>query len=89
MDFIVKKGNDIEELIQVCYDIENEHTKNRELRSLLKGSKKLKCPNLSVITCDFESKEETEEKKITFIPLWKWLLKVNNDSATNDENSLI
>ncbi len=89
VDFIVKKGNDIKELIQVCYDIENEHTKNRESRSLLKGSKELKCSNLSVITWDFESKEEIEEKKITFIPLWKWLLKVNNDSATNDENSLI
>ncbi|MDI6730623.1 MAG: hypothetical protein QMD06_03680 [Candidatus Altarchaeum sp.] len=56
MDFIVKKENDIEELIQICYDIENEHMKNRELLSLLKGSKKLKYPNLSVIIRDFESK---------------------------------
>lgn len=78
IDFVVKKGNEIEELIQVCYDIEKEHTKNRELYALLKGSKELKCSNLSVITWDFESKEEIKGKKITFIPLWKWLLKDNN-----------
>jgi predicted AAA+ superfamily ATPase len=27
-----------------------------------------------IITCDFEGQEMLEGKKITYLPLWKWLL---------------
>ncbi len=74
IDFVVKEGATIKQLIQVCYDIYNEDTKKREVKALIKGSEKLKCKNLLVITWDYESKEEIKGKTIRFVPLWKWLL---------------
>ncbi len=74
IDFIIKKGNKIKQLIQVCYNIEDFNTKERELKALIKGSKELKCNNLLVITDDKEGEEIFKQKKIKFIPLWKWLL---------------
>lgn len=75
VDFILKEGPQIRELIQVCYDVNDPGTKEREVKALAKASEELKCNNLGVITWDYESKEEFKSKEIRFIPLWKWLLK--------------
>ena len=77
VDFVVKDGLNVKELIQVCYDIEDFTTKERELKALVKASKELKCKNLKVITWDYEAKEEFKNKRIEFIPLWRWLLNKN------------
>ena len=78
VDFVVKRGRKIKELIQVCYDIDNVKTKEREVRALLKASKELKCKNLLIITEDYEKEEQVKwfgiKGKIKFIPFWKWLL---------------
>ncbi|MGD2087253.1 MAG: ATP-binding protein [Candidatus Aminicenantes bacterium] len=78
VDFVVKKGNEITDLIQVSYRVDNEKTKTREIRSLLHGCKDLKCDHLIVITGDYEDEESVEwfglKGKVCFIPLWKWLL---------------
>ena len=74
VDFVVREGVKVRELIQVCYDIEDFTTKERELKALIKASKELKCKNLKVITWDYEGEEEFKGKRIEYIPLWKWLL---------------
>ena len=74
IDFIVSKGKKIEQLIQVCYDISDYETKEREIKGLLKASKELKSKNLLCITWDYEGKEEIKGNKIKFVPLWKWLM---------------
>jgi len=74
VDFVLKQGERVQQLIQVCYDIDDFNTKGRELKSLVKASKQLNCNNLLVITWDYEAKEEFKGKTITFKPLWKWLL---------------
>jgi len=74
VDFVIKDGLKVKELIQVCYDIEDVSTKNRELKALIKAGKELKCKNLKVITWDYEGREEFKNKRIEFIPLWRWLL---------------
>lgn len=74
VDFVVKNGDRIEQLIQVCYDISDLDTKKRELRVLAKASKELQCDNLLVITEDYEAHEQFKNKEIKFTPLWKWLL---------------
>jgi len=75
VDFVVKHDLKIEQLIQVCYDIEHYDTRKREINALLKASEELKCKNLLIINDDYESEENIKGKKIKFIPLWKWLLK--------------
>lgn len=74
VDFVIKQRKKIKQLIQVCYNVDSFMTKERELKSLIKASKELKCKDLLVITLDVESEEKFKNKKIKFIPLWKWLL---------------
>ena len=74
VDFVVKEGLKVKQLIQVCYDVSDLDTKEREIKALIKASKELKCKDLLVITDDYESEEKIKGKKIKFIPLWKWLL---------------
>jgi len=74
VDFVVKKRNKIEQLIQVCYNLSDQKTKKRELGALVKASDELRCKKLQVITYDKEGTEKFANKKIMYIPLWKWLL---------------
>ena len=76
IDFVVRNGEKVEQLIQVCYDLSDYETKKREIKALVKGSEELRCRDLLVITWDFEGEEEVKGKRIKFLPLWKWLLGV-------------
>jgi predicted AAA+ superfamily ATPase len=73
IDFVVKEGMKMS-LIQVCYEIEDLKTREREIKSLLKGSEELKCNDLQIITWDYEGEEKFNGMSIRFIPLWKWLI---------------
>ncbi len=75
VDFVLKHGLKVEQLIQVCYDVNDYDTKKRETKALLKASKELKCNNLVVITEDYEAVEEINGKMIKFITLCSWLLR--------------
>lgn len=81
MDFVTKEGTKIKQLIQICYNVSDNETKNREIRALLKAGEELKCKNLLIITSDKESKENVKwfgiKGKINFVPLWKWLLEIS------------
>ncbi len=78
VDFVVKQGLKIKQLIQVCCDVDDIKTRKREVRALLKASRELNCKNLLVITRDYEGEGESSwfgiKRKVKFVPLWKWLL---------------
>jgi len=74
VDFIVKRGMDVTELIQVCWDIEDQKTKQREINALSKAMEEIKLKQGFVITEEYENEEEINGKKIYFVPLWSWLL---------------
>jgi predicted AAA+ superfamily ATPase len=76
VDFLLKKGIEIIDLIQVCYDISDLDAKKREINALIKSDKHSKCKNLLVITYDYENEEIIENKKVKYIPLGRWLLSV-------------
>ena len=76
VDFVLKEGLTLKQLIQVTYVSTKNEIKKREIKSLLKASKELKCKDLLVITWDYEDEEKIGRKKIKFKPLWKWLLKI-------------
>lgn len=77
VDFVVKKGLQIESLIQVCQSVEPSKTFDREVRALIKAGGELKCRKLIVLTEDREATETVEwygaKARIQFLPLWKWL----------------
>ena len=74
VDFIIKDNLKIKELIQVCFNPDNIETREREIQSLLRASRYLKCDNLKIITSDTEKTDQVKGKEIKFVPLWKWLL---------------
>lgn len=74
VDFVLKKGNDIIELVQISYISGNMDINERETASLILASKELKCDALTVITWDYEAEESKEGKLIKYLPIWKWLL---------------
>ena len=74
VDFLVKEKNIIKSLYQVCWDLSDLKTKQREIKSLIKASNELKCSNLLVITDDYDGEEKIKGKKIKFVSLWKWLM---------------
>ncbi len=76
VDFVIKKGRVVSQLIQVTYASSREAVEGRELDSLLLASEELKCNNLLILTWDYEGGARMEGKKIIFMPLWKWLLNV-------------
>lgn len=74
IDFVLRKGTKISQLIQVCFDPEDPRVEKREIKGLTEGSEELQCADLSVITWDCEKEERKKDRTIKFIPLWKWLL---------------
>ncbi|MFZ2455866.1 MAG: ATP-binding protein [Candidatus Altiarchaeia archaeon] len=79
-DYVIKEGTKIKELIQVCYSVEDPETKERETKALLKSMDEFKKDQATIITLDHEGTEEIKNKKITYTPLWKWLLTTPDQS---------
>jgi len=74
VDFIIKKKQKVSEAVQVCWDIEKKETEEREVRGLIAACKELNLKEGLILTEDIEKREKIEGVKITFIPVWKWLL---------------
>lgn len=74
VDFVVKKGKEVEQLVQVCYDVEDEATEKRERKGLERAMEEFGLDEGLVITKDRSDKEVVGSKEIIYKPLWKWLL---------------
>lgn len=58
VDFVIRNGHQVGQLIQVCYDISSPKTRKRELDALTECAGELQCHNLLIIT---RAQEETVE----------------------------
>ena len=65
--------------VQVCYNIQDESTRKREIGALLKLAGFMDVDTMMVITKDDEMELEEQGRKIQVIPAWKWLLSENYD----------
>jgi len=78
VDFVVQAGSKVSDLIQVCWNVNQPKTLDREVRSLLKASEKLNCDRLLIITMSEEKREDFSwfgvHRKIEFVSAWKWML---------------
>ncbi|WP_321429004.1 ATP-binding protein [uncultured Methanolobus sp.] len=78
VDFVTKKGLEPTQLVQVCYDLSDPETKEREINGLLAGMKNFEMDEGLIITSDKFGEEETEGKKVRYVPLWYWILEEKN-----------
>ena len=74
VDFVIKKGMNIKELIQVTYASNLDEIDPREIKGLVKATEKTQCKNLTIITWDLEDEISYKNNLIKLMPLWKWLI---------------
>lgn len=76
VDFFIPKEK---RSIQVSYSLSDEMTKQREIKGLLKLSEVYDTESLEIITWDEEDMIIENDIKIHIQPIWKWLLKEENN----------
>jgi predicted AAA+ superfamily ATPase len=75
LQILIKEKEKITHLIQVSLNLNDEKTKKREIRSLLKAKKELKCDcKLIILTLDEDEILNIENKTVYIKNVIKWLL---------------
>ncbi|WP_295857927.1 ATP-binding protein [uncultured Fibrobacter sp.] len=71
-DFVLREGNKVKELIQVCYDMSKEKTIKREVDSIVECAGELGCDNLTIVTWNEERTIEKKGYTIKIVPVGKF-----------------
>jgi predicted AAA+ superfamily ATPase len=74
VDFLLRSAKKPIAAVQVCLDISNPITRDREIRALLLIANELKLKNLILISESNESEIKVEDQKINVCSLSRWLL---------------
>ena len=77
VDFVCRKGAQVDQLIQVSYDVNNPRVLKREISALLECSGELHCNKLLLLTWDKEINIEQDRQIVQVIPVWKWMTEEN------------
>ena len=71
-DFFIRHNiSDEVKLVQVCWDISDKETFNRELRGIKSAMNELSLSSGTIVTWDDEA---SLEDNINVVPVWKWLI---------------
>ena len=69
-DFIIQRGDQIEELVQVCWELE-ETNLEREVEGILAASSVTDCRTCKIITFNQQRIIQRGELRIEVLPIWK------------------
>jgi len=72
-DFVVKTGQKISHVYQVCFNFSEENSK-REINGLCNALDYFNLKHGTILTDDQEKFIEQDSLKISLLPVWKWLL---------------
>ena len=73
-DFVIQQADHIKQLIQVTWTMDDKETREREINGILEASRATDCNNMLIITHNDEETITIEDKTISVIPAWKWML---------------
>ena len=73
-DFVISQGHNISQAIQVTAHMNNEKTRNREIRGLIEAMDNYKLKTGIILTEDEDEVLQIEKNKIIITPVWKYLL---------------
>ena len=73
-DFVIKQKNKITEAIQVSWSLHNDETRKREINGLLDAMNTYNLKQGLILTENDEDNIKVNNKEITILPVWKWLL---------------
>ncbi len=73
VDFVLKSGSSLLELIQVAYRFDRAETEDREIKALFEAGRELKVDRLTILTWDRDEEVKRGSQVVCFKPLWPWL----------------
>ncbi|MDP2336672.1 MAG: ATP-binding protein [Bacteroidota bacterium] len=76
-DFLIRRGIQISNAVQVCYSFDSQETKTRELNGLMEAMKTYSLTEGLILMNDTEEEITLDSLTIHIIPVWKWLLQGN------------
>ena len=74
VDFLLREGRIITEAIQVCSDLTDSKTREREITAIIAAATAFPEARLTIVAEEEEGEMSCDGGKITCVPLWKWLL---------------
>ena len=69
VDFVLRNGTHITQLVQVCYDLGSQKTEKREVDALLECAGELNCDNLLIVTNAEQRTIEKNGYRIDVVPI--------------------
>ncbi|MDP2587103.1 MAG: ATP-binding protein [Candidatus Komeilibacteria bacterium] len=79
IDFVLKKGYQAVELLQVCYDLTDPDVEQREVKALIEAGQELNITKLTALTWNEKRKIEKNGMTVYLKPLYEWLLETVKD----------
>ena len=73
VDFVLKRGLEVEKIIQVCWDCTSGTTMDRECRALVEASNELGGSPAEIVTMDRNEPITVKGAAISCRPAWEWL----------------
>ena len=74
VDFVIKEGLKVSQLLQVCWNVRDEKTRTRDTRSLWRAMREFDLASATIVTEETTAEETEEGRTIRFVPLAQWLL---------------
>ena len=74
VDFLTEDLMGSRKLVQVCADLEDPATRQRELRALEEGMAETDCKRATLITLREEATVDVAGNSTRIVPAWRWLL---------------
>lgn len=74
VDFVIRKGHRVSELVQVAYDTSNSDVVEREMKALLEAQEELRASKLTILTWNEKKEINKNDVLVNFVPLWEWLI---------------
>lgn len=69
-DFLIQKGEDIHELVQVCWELTAEN-RSREIKGITEAARATGCHNCRIITYEQEETIHQDGLTISVVPAWR------------------
>lgn len=74
-DFVIQRNECVEELLQVCWDMDDDDTRQREIDGIKEAAKGTKCTKLTIVTRDQQETIEEDGYTIQVVGIEDWLLR--------------
>lgn len=76
VDFLIKEKNEVRELIQVTWNLEDKKTKQREIKAVFHAMDELQIRKGFILTNEGEETIQEGDREIIVKPVYKWLLEI-------------